>query len=441
MGVYQVQANGKAPAGLKAGDQVVTGGGTYTITGVNADGTYKSSLTNTKQTTATYDPSGWIGNSKADTVQKVNIGTVENPLYIDATGGRAGYTNESSKSGSPPGSLKPGASAAYSDAAFSGAIAGNEQYYQQLLADMQAQYAAIGKQQEEAQRAALAAGVGQLEGNRTGIQQGYDDLARQLYIDRRQAERKIPQQLSAQGYSGGLAESSNVNLQTAYQELLAQGERARLGEMSNLDTAIANLQASGDLSIAQAGGDISREAMAAYMQIAQAQAADKRWAAEMSASQQQFAAQQAAQQQQLALNQKQWAAQQAWDQQKWTQGLSDNEYNQKLKMAQLLAEYGDFSGYANLGINTSTMEDYYRRLLAQQTAAKSGGGGGGGVAAPQFSDYATTTPGGAAPATVSDTVYGLQYLYNNSSSIAQFREAAKRLGYSEAMISKFLVGN
>lgn len=52
--VYRVGADGKAPTGLKVGDQVVTGGGTYQITGVNADGTYQSQLVNRNQTTANY---------------------------------------------------------------------------------------------------------------------------------------------------------------------------------------------------------------------------------------------------------------------------------------------------------------------------------------------------------------------------------------------------
>lgn len=42
MATYQVKADGKAQKGLAAGDEVVTGGGTYRITGVNADGSYRS---------------------------------------------------------------------------------------------------------------------------------------------------------------------------------------------------------------------------------------------------------------------------------------------------------------------------------------------------------------------------------------------------------------
>lgn len=54
MGVYKVETGGRAPAGLSAGDKVVTGGGTYQITGVNADGSYQSQLVNKGQTTQNY---------------------------------------------------------------------------------------------------------------------------------------------------------------------------------------------------------------------------------------------------------------------------------------------------------------------------------------------------------------------------------------------------
>lgn len=47
----KVQANGKAPAGLSAGDKVETAGGTYEITGVKADGSYESKK-------VTYDSGG-----------------------------------------------------------------------------------------------------------------------------------------------------------------------------------------------------------------------------------------------------------------------------------------------------------------------------------------------------------------------------------------------
>ena len=53
MATYKVQSNGKAQSGLKTGDKVVTAGGTYKITGVNSDGSYKSEKVN-NETTSTY---------------------------------------------------------------------------------------------------------------------------------------------------------------------------------------------------------------------------------------------------------------------------------------------------------------------------------------------------------------------------------------------------
>lgn len=63
MSVYRVESGGRAPAGLSAGDEVVTGGGTYRITGVNADGSYRSQLVNKNQTTRNYGGSYQTRNS------------------------------------------------------------------------------------------------------------------------------------------------------------------------------------------------------------------------------------------------------------------------------------------------------------------------------------------------------------------------------------------
>lgn len=54
MGIYRVEKGGSAPAGLGKGDQVVTGGGTYQITGVKNDGTYTSKLVDAAQTIHNY---------------------------------------------------------------------------------------------------------------------------------------------------------------------------------------------------------------------------------------------------------------------------------------------------------------------------------------------------------------------------------------------------
>lgn len=51
---YKVGADGKAPKGLKSGDQVVTGGGTWRIDAVKDDGSYASTLVDKNLTTGNF---------------------------------------------------------------------------------------------------------------------------------------------------------------------------------------------------------------------------------------------------------------------------------------------------------------------------------------------------------------------------------------------------
>lgn len=53
-GTYKVNADGRAPEGLGVGDRVVTGGGTYVITGTKDGGGYTSRLEDAGQTTENY---------------------------------------------------------------------------------------------------------------------------------------------------------------------------------------------------------------------------------------------------------------------------------------------------------------------------------------------------------------------------------------------------
>lgn len=79
--IVKVGADGKAPSGLSVGDRVVTGGGTYEITGVNPDGTYQSVLVDKNQTTYNYkgeydDPPGAGGSGGNSVSGQKYSGTV-----------------------------------------------------------------------------------------------------------------------------------------------------------------------------------------------------------------------------------------------------------------------------------------------------------------------------------------------------------------------------
>ena len=195
---------------------------------------------------------------------------------------------------------------------------------------------------QEAQKAALAA--------------GYQGTNRQLYRDYMEHRRTLPQEMAAAGYSGGLSESSNIRLRNAYEEALANNERARISEEAGINNQYAQ-------------------------QAYEAQAAAR--AADLQARQNQYSYLTALEQQQYQQNQQ-----------------------ELLNRANTMASVGDFSAYAALGYTQAeidyltkmwlaqnpTMKDSWiaahpadaRRLglvTAAATAAR-GGGGGGGVYAP-----------------------------------------------------------
>jgi len=74
---------------------------------------------------------------------------------------------------------------------------------------------------------------------RDALNAGYRDVNRQLYRDYMEARRVLPQQMSAQGHTGGLTESGQIRLNNAYGENLAVNERARLSRLAGVDAALA----------------------------------------------------------------------------------------------------------------------------------------------------------------------------------------------------------
>jgi hypothetical protein len=68
VGYYKVGSDGKAPAGLKPGDLVVTGGGTFRISGGTAETGYTESMFDKDLTTYTFK--GTYGTPKPPAAKK-----------------------------------------------------------------------------------------------------------------------------------------------------------------------------------------------------------------------------------------------------------------------------------------------------------------------------------------------------------------------------------
>lgn len=86
----------------------------------------------------------------------------------------------------------------------------------------------------------------------------YEGTNRQLYRDFMQTQRVLPQQMAAQGYTGGLSESARLRLGISYQDALARNEQARIAAAAG----IGSERAQTEYEIAAAAAEANRQALA-----------------------------------------------------------------------------------------------------------------------------------------------------------------------------------
>ena len=135
-----------------------------------------------------------------------------------------------------------------------------EEYQKQLQDYQQNQENLLNRQYA----AALEAAKLNLDSQKTQVNQQYDDLARQLYIQRRQQELNLPQQMAAMGYTGGITESSALGLQTSYADALRQGETQRINTIASLEQAIRQAELEGNQQLAAQLSSLAQNTMGLY---------------------------------------------------------------------------------------------------------------------------------------------------------------------------------
>ncbi len=177
-------------------------------------------------------------------------------------------------------------------------------YYQQIADEQTAANEAAAAAAAERARAATQAQIDALNA-------GYQGTNRELYRDYMERQRTLPQQLAAQGYTGGLTESSRLRMGNAYQEALAGNERARLSEESGANAALAQQLFESRMATDQA----NQQARQQYLQ--------------------------------------------------YMAGLEEQQYQEQQARADQLAASGDFSGYLGLGYSQDEV-DYLTRLWLKQ---------------------------------------------------------------------------
>ena len=190
-------------------------------------------------------------------------------------------------------------------------------YYDQQRAGYQNMYdEAVRHNNEQAERAAEQAREA-AEAQRQALAQGYQGTNRQLYRDYMENRRRLPQQMGAAGYSGGLSESAQLRLRNSYEEALAENERSRMGQQATADANLANR-----LYEIRAAADSG--------------------------------------------NQEAWQQRQAYE-----QTLRDQQRQDQISHADTLAAAGDFSGYRALGYTQNEIDAMTRSWLASNPDMKS----------------------------------------------------------------------
>lgn len=144
-----------------------------------------------------------------------------------------------------------------------------ENPYDALLAGVDERYAALERQQLEQIAAATEQSVDRLNAQRKGIDDTYEEMARQAYIDYAQQNFALPGQLAQLGVNGGASESAQLGLNTAYSGNLNNILTAKGNAMTELDNAIIDVRNSGDLQKADAILANSQAALAAYQNLMQ----------------------------------------------------------------------------------------------------------------------------------------------------------------------------
>lgn len=117
-------------------------------------------------------------------------------------------------------------------------------YDKYIYANKATPYADMYKTQEQAIRAQNAQDVEQLNQRRDAdlakSSAGYDNTARQNWVNYMQAQKRLPSELNALGIRGGATESSLIRLGTNYGSNVAANEAARQTAANDIRNAYAN---------------------------------------------------------------------------------------------------------------------------------------------------------------------------------------------------------
>ena len=128
-----------------------------------------------------------------------------------------------------------------------------------------------------ANQAAIDQAINQIQSQIPGVNQNYEDAARQYYINQMQQKKKLPEQLAAAGISNqGAAESTLSKINSDYTGALNSADVARQNALSDINNSIANAQLQGTAQAAESEAQLASQKASAYQNwLAQQQSAQQ----------------------------------------------------------------------------------------------------------------------------------------------------------------------
>lgn len=125
-------------------------------------------------------------------------------------------------------------------------------------------YGSLTAAQRAAADAYVQQAVNSINTQKQTVNDSADEMARQAYISYMQSREALPQRLGAAGYSGGMADSHQLALETGLQNNQNSIERDRAKTLTGLDSAITDARLQGEIQLAQQDAQAAQAAIQAW---------------------------------------------------------------------------------------------------------------------------------------------------------------------------------
>lgn len=249
-------------------------------------------------------------------------------------------------------------------------------YYNDYMAEYERILAQQRAQEEAAAKLRTQQTVDSINSNIPLIDQTYEQQQRSNYIASEKNKAGMGDYLSAMGYSGGMAESTALGLQTGYENNRRLADQEKNNALTNIQNLVQEAQLTGDTNLAQIASQYYQNYMSAMDSAQQRADSRSRWESEYALSQNQY---------NNAMTQQSWENQFAQD--KFGYQKEQDALSNQLAQQRLRTTGGSSSSSSSTPTNNITSSGNYNTVLTNVKRALGGSNAGGSSAWNQAINY------------------------------------------------------